>query len=63
MKKVKLGIFGLGRGMDLGRCALLGGAEIVAICDSNQKLLHKTKKELGSDVVCYDDFDQLVEHL
>lgn len=62
MKKIRLGIFGLGRGMGLGRCALLGGAEIVAICDSNTDRLQKTQKELGGDVACYEDFDQFIEH-
>ena len=62
MKKIRLGIFGLGRGMSLGRCAILGGAEIVALCDANPERLRKAQAALGGDVAAYGSFDQFIEH-
>ncbi len=31
MEKIRVGVFGVGRGMDLAKCFMLVGADIVAI--------------------------------
>ena len=46
MKKIKIGIFGAGRGTDMGRHFLSEGCEIVALCDE----LKKVTEEAGYPV-------------
>ena len=43
---VKIGIFGLSRGLNFIKCAKLLGLEIVAICDMDQKRLDFAKNRL-----------------
>ncbi len=62
MKKIKIGIFGVGRGMNLARDFMLLGADIVAICDFNKERLDEATKKVGSDTAIYDDFDAFIEH-
>ena len=47
MKKIKVGIFGVGRGMDLAKDFMLLGADIVAICDFNEERLEEATKKVG----------------
>ncbi len=62
MKKVRLGIFGVGvRGIYIGRDAMLAGAEIVAVCDFREECLQQAVKEFGRDVACYRTFDEFIE--
>ena len=62
MSKIKVGIFGAGRGMDIARNFLLLNADIVAICDFHEERLKKASKELGDTVCTYSDFDSFIEH-
>ncbi|MDO5478164.1 MAG: Gfo/Idh/MocA family oxidoreductase [Clostridia bacterium] len=62
MSKIKVGIFGAGRGMDIARNFLLLNADIVAICDFHEERLKKASKELGDTVSTYSDFDSFIEH-
>lgn len=62
MKKIRIGIFGTGRGMDIARSIMLAGGEIVAICDFHKERLEKAAKGLGDGVAVYDDFDKFIEH-
>lgn len=62
MKKIKIGIFGVGRGMDLAKDFLLLGADVVAICDFNKERLAKAAKKVSADTAVYDNFDSFVEH-
>ncbi len=62
MSKIKVGIFGAGRGMDIARNFLLLNADIVAICDFHEERLAKASKELGDTVSAYSDFDSFIEH-
>ena len=62
MSKIKVGIFGAGRGMDIARNFLLLNADIVAICDFHEERLEKAAKELGDTVAKYTDFDSFIEH-
>lgn len=62
MKKIKIGIFGVGRGLYLAEDFMLLGAEIVAICDFNKDRLGEAAKKVSNDTAVYDDFDAFLEH-
>ena len=62
MKKIKVGIFGVGRGMDLAKDFMLLGADIAAICDFNKERLDAATKKVGTDTAIYSDFDSFIEH-
>lgn len=62
MKKIRIGIFGTGRGYDLAKSVMLAGGEIVAICDFHKERLKEAAKNLGDSVAVYDDFDKFIEH-
>ena len=61
MKRVKLGIFGMGRGAYLGRAAMLGDADIVAVCDNHEKRLEKGAKSFP-EAVAYTSFEEFIKH-
>lgn len=63
-KKIKIGIFGLGRGGSFLKIIRMNGGEIVALCDKNPKTLQKAIDELGDSAnpVGYSDFDSFIEH-
>jgi len=62
MSKLRIGIFGAGRGAGLGKAAVLAGAEIVAICDFHQARLEKALESFEGEIATYDDFDKFIEH-
>ncbi len=62
MKNIRVGVFGAGRGVDLARCCLLLGAEVVAICDRHTARREKAINRLGIDIAAYEDFDEFIEH-
>ena len=62
MKKIKVGIFGVGRGMDLAKGFMLLGADIAAICDFNKERLEEATRKVGKDTAVYSDFDSFIEH-
>lgn len=61
MRKIKMGVFGLGRGSSQYDSILLNGGEIVAVCDVNEERLAKAKEKLG-DIGTYKDFDSFINH-
>ncbi|MBO5270157.1 MAG: Gfo/Idh/MocA family oxidoreductase [Clostridia bacterium] len=61
MKKIKVGIFGLGRGSSNFDSFLQNDADIVAVCDMNEERLEKAREKLG-DLALYKDFDSFIEH-
>ena len=61
-RKIKFGIFGLGRGSAFYKAVLLNNGNIVAVCDRDGEKLLKAKEELGKDVGVYEDFDRFLEH-
>ena len=65
MEKVKIGVFGAGRGQTMMRyCMLNPDAELVAICDKNEKLLEARKKQFGAKgkhVRYFTDFDTFLK--
>jgi predicted dehydrogenase len=62
MEKLRVGIFGVGRGMALAECFMLQNADIVAICDNHRGRRENALKRLGKDVTAYEDFDKFIEH-
>ena len=62
MKKIKVGIFGVGRGMHLAKDFMLLGADIVAICDFNKERLGEAVKKVSADTAVYDNFDAFLGH-
>lgn len=61
MKKIKIGVFGAGRGIDIAENFLLLGCEIVALCENNPKRALKGLEELGLDVPVFENFDDFIE--
>ena len=61
MRKVKIGVFGLGRGASQFDSILLNNGEIVAVCDVNLERCNKAKEKLGN-IGVYTDFDKFIEH-
>lgn len=62
MKKLKVGIFGAGRGVDVSRDFRMLDCEIVALCDNIPERLQYGAKRVGEGVTLYDDFDKFIEH-
>ena len=63
MNNLKIGIFGVGRGMDIAKNFMLLNCDIVAICDFNEKRRAKAAGELNnSNIAVYEDFDKFIEH-
>ena len=64
-KKIKLGVFGAGRGAYLGKVARTLGFELVALCDVFEAKLNHVRKDLGSDdkgITYYTDYDKFLQH-
>lgn len=61
MKKIKIGVFGLGRGSAHLDSILQNNGDIVAVCDVNEERLTKTHEKLG-DIGLYRDFDSFINH-
>ena len=62
MKKIKFGIFGLGRGSAFYNSIRVNNGEIVAICDMNEAKLEAAKQAIGEGVTTYTDFDKFLSH-
>ena len=62
MEKIRIGVFGVGRGMSLAKCCMLLDAEIVAICDHHKERREKALQSLSSDVAVYESFDDFINH-
>ncbi len=61
MEKIKVGIFGMGRGRGLAKQLLLNGAEIHAVYDFNKERLRNGLQKLGVDCRICDSFDELLD--
>lgn len=62
MKKIRIGIFGLGRGTNFFKSAMLNDGEIVAFCDKDETLMEREAKNLPDAPAMYTDFDKFIEH-
>ena len=56
MKKIKIGVLGAGRGIDIAKNLMLLGCEIVALCDFNEERRNSGLKELGNNVVAFEKY-------
>ena len=61
MKKIRIGIMGAGRGIDIAENLLLLGCEIAALCENNEKRAEAGIERLGIDVPVFDDFEEFIE--
>lgn len=67
-EKVRIGVFGGGRGISMIEfCTFYDEAELVAICDMNEKVLEDCRKFLKkydkeNSVKLYKTFDEFIEH-
>ncbi len=64
-KKIKLGVYGAGRGSYLASTAIKTGFELVAICDFLEDKALEAKKNLESlcpNLTVYSDYDKFLEH-
>ncbi len=60
MEKVRLGIFGLGRGgFAVEYCNKSDNAEVVAICDMQEEKLERFKND---GIACFADFDDFIKY-
>lgn len=62
MEKIRVGVFGVGRGMDLAKNFMLLNAEIVAICDNHKERREAAMHRLDKSVAAYESFDDFIEH-
>ena len=61
MKKIRLGVIGVGRGSSMmNYCKAAGNAELVAICDKWEEGLELKKKEFPQ-VAYYTDYDEFLK--
>ena len=62
MDKLRIGIFGAGRGMDIAQNFMLLNAEIVALCDNHKERREAAMKKLDKSVKAYENFDDFINH-
>lgn len=66
MEKIKIGVFGAGRGLPLCQGVLLyPEAELVAVCDAYEPLLDRLRVEAEKaslNVTYYTNFDEFIQH-
>ena len=62
MEKVRLGVFGLRRGMYLAQTFKLFDVQIVAACDSDKARRDLVPERLGDGISVYESFDEFIEH-
>lgn len=60
MEKVRIGIFGLGRGSSFYESITASGGEVAALCDKDEKKL-KEAKEHCPEAECFTDFEKFIE--
>lgn len=64
MKKVKVGVFGVGRGASLSEFFTVSeNAEIVAVCDKWEDGLRRFEKQMNNpNITCFTSFDAFIEY-
>ena len=62
MEKLRIGVFGAGRGRSIAQNFELLNAKVVAVCDFNPKAREGAVEAFGPDVAVYDDFDTFLDH-
>ena len=62
MGKIRIGILGAGRGIDLAQnFMLIDNCEVVALCEINEKRAKAGLKRLGKELPVFADFDEFLE--
>lgn len=61
MEKIRLGVFGLGRGRSLFSSMLAAGADIVAVCEKDERRIEEALK-IAPEIAVYRNFDEFIEH-
>jgi predicted dehydrogenase len=63
-KKIRMGIYGVGRGGHMVGCIYASGAEVVAVCDRRTAAIAKMKENSPEckDASEYNDFDEFIKH-
>lgn len=62
MARLKVGVFGGSRGMDIAKNFMMLNCDIVAVCENREKQHRIIKDAVGEDVTIYADFDKFLEH-
>ena len=63
MGKLKVGVFGVGRGIDIAQNFKLLNCEIVAMCDERKDRMDKAIKKMNdSTIAIYNNFDEFIHH-
>jgi len=62
MKKLRIGVFGAGRGMKIAKNFMLLNCDIVALCDFNRERREQAAANLDSSVAVYEDFASFIAH-
>ena len=62
MKKIRIGVLGGGRGVDIARDFRLLDCEVVALCEFGADRLSYGAQRIGEGVALYDDFEKFIEH-
>lgn len=60
MKKIRMGVVGAGRGMDIAHYFMMQGCEVVALCDLGQRKFSESRLPQGATF--YDDFYKFIDH-
>lgn len=61
MKKIRIGIMGAGRGLNIAENFALLGCEIVALCENRPERAESGLKEYDLDIPVYENFDEFIE--
>lgn len=63
MGKLKVGVFGVGRGIDIAQNFKLLNCEIVAMCDERKDRMDEAIKKMNdSTIAIYNNFDEFIHH-
>lgn len=61
MKKIRIGIFGAGRGIDIAENFMLLDCEIACLCEFNKERAKVGLENLGMEIPVYENFDDFIE--
>lgn len=61
MNKIKIGIMGAGRGIDIAKNLMLLDCKIVALCEFSKERAEEGVEKLGIDVPVFKEFDDFIE--
>lgn len=61
MNKIKIGIMGAGRGVDIAKNLMLLDCEIVALCEFDKERAEDGIEKIGVDIPVFEKFDDFIE--